>query len=69
MDLKNKVAIVTGGAGGIGESICRILAARGARVVVIHLKVELENAQQVVNNIKASGGQALAVEADITNEK
>jgi 3-oxoacyl-[acyl-carrier protein] reductase len=69
MDLKNKVAIVTGGAGGIGESICRILAARGAKVVVIHLKVELENAQQVVNNITAGGGQALAIEADITNEK
>jgi len=69
MDLKNKVAIVTGGAGGIGESICRILAARGAKVVVIHLKFELENAKQVVNNITASGGQALAIEADITNEK
>lgn len=69
MDLKNKVAIVTGGAGGIGESICRILAARGSKVVVIHLKFELENAKQVVNNITASGGQALAIEADITNEK
>jgi 3-oxoacyl-[acyl-carrier protein] reductase len=69
MDLKNKVAIVTGGAGGIGESICRILAARGAKVVVIHLKFELENAKQVVNNITASGGHALAIEADITNEK
>ena len=69
MDLKNKVAIVTGGAGGIGESICRILAARGAKVAVVHLECELENAQQVVNNIMADGGQALAVEADITNEK
>lgn len=69
MDLKNKVAIVTGGAGGIGESICRILAARGAKIAIIHLAFELENAQQVVNNIKASGGQALAIEADITKEK
>jgi len=69
MNLKNKVAIVTGGAGGIGESICRILAARGAKVAVIHLQVELENAQQVVNDITAGGGHALSIEADITNEK
>ena len=69
MDLKNKVAIVTGGAGGIGEQICRILAARGAKVVILHLKVELENAKQVVNSLTASGSQALAIEADITNEK
>ena len=69
MDLKNKVAIVTGGAGGIGASICRILALRGAKVAVIHLGFELENAKNVVNSIIASGGQAVAIEADVTNEK
>jgi 3-oxoacyl-[acyl-carrier protein] reductase len=69
MDLKNKVAIVTGGAGGIGEGICRILASRGAKIVVIHLAFELESAKRVVSEITASGGQAIAVEADITNEK
>jgi len=69
MDLKDKIAIVTGGAGGIGEHICRILALRGAKVVVNHIKVELENAKRVVNDITASGGQAIAIEADVTNEK
>lgn len=69
MDLNNKVAIVTGGAGGIGASICRILALRGAKVAVIHLDFELENAKNVVNNIMASGGQAIAIKADVTNEK
>ena len=69
MDLQDKVAIVTGGAGGIGEGICRVLASRGAKVVVNHIKVELENAKRVVNDIRASGGHALAVEADVTNEQ
>jgi 3-oxoacyl-[acyl-carrier protein] reductase len=69
MDLKNKVAVVTGGAGGIGEYICRILAGRGAKIAVIHLKFELENATQVVNNVVRDGGQAFAIEADITDEK
>lgn len=68
MDLKDKVAIVTGGAGGIGEKICLSLAARGAKIVVIHLAFEVANAQQVVNVIKAGGGQAIAIEADITKE-
>jgi len=69
MDLQDKVAIVTGGAGGIGEGICRVLASRGAKVVVTHIKVELENAKRVVNDIRASGGHALAIEADVTNEQ
>ncbi|HPK54205.1 MAG TPA: glucose 1-dehydrogenase [Smithellaceae bacterium] len=68
MDLKNKVAIVTGGAGGIGASICRVLAAYGAKVVVLHLAFELENAKNVVKDIKAAGGQAIALEADITKD-
>jgi len=69
MDLKDKVAIVTGGAGGIGEGICRVLALRGAKVVVNHLAFELESAQRVVSDITANGGHAIAVEANVTNEK
>lgn len=69
MDLKDKAAIVTGGAGGIGSGICRILAAKGAKVVVNYLAAELESAKQVVDGIKARGGESIAVEADVTNEK
>ena len=69
MDLKNKVAVVTGGAGGIGEHICLSMAARGAKIAIIHLAFEVENAGQIVNVIKAGGGEAVAVEADITKEE
>jgi 3-oxoacyl-[acyl-carrier protein] reductase len=69
VDLKDKIAIVTGGAGGIGDGICRVLASRGAKIVVNHIKGELENAQRVVNNITANGGHAIAIEADVTNEQ
>jgi 3-oxoacyl-[acyl-carrier protein] reductase len=68
MDLKDKVAIVTGGAGGIGEGICRVLASRGAKVVVNHIKGELETAKRVVNDITANRGYAMAIEANVTNE-
>jgi len=69
MDLKNKVAIVTGGAGGIGEGICQVLSERGAHIVVNHLKNELENAEKIVKDILKKGGKAVALEANITNEK
>jgi 3-oxoacyl-[acyl-carrier protein] reductase len=69
MGLRDKVAIVTGGAGGIGEGICHVLASRGVKVVVNHLAFELENAKLVVSDIRAKGGEAVAVEANVTSEK
>ena len=58
-DLKNRVAIVTGGGDGIGRGCCEILAAAGASVVVSD--ISLEKAQNVVNSIEANGGRATAV--------
>jgi len=66
MDLKNKVAIVTGGAAGIGKYITKELAKRGA-IVVLNYNRSAEAAQQLVDEITAEGGQALAVQADISN--
>ncbi|WP_426151209.1 SDR family NAD(P)-dependent oxidoreductase [Pseudomonas sp. DC3000-4b1] len=59
----NKVAIVTGGAGGIGSAIASRLAAEGATVVVSDLN--LEAAQTVARVIEADGGSAFALAADI----
>lgn len=64
--LEDKVAIVTGGAGGIGAATCRLMAARGARVVVADLDVE--RAQAVADAIVADGGAALAVRLDLAEE-
>ena len=63
--LKDKVAIITGGAGGIGSRIARAYAGEGARVVVASRKKE--NLEVIVDEIVASGGEALAVATDVTN--
>jgi L-fucose dehydrogenase len=66
MDLKlqDKVIIVTGGAKGIGEGICRVLAAEGAAVVIVG-RNEADN-NKLKNEIEASGGKAKQVVAELT---
>jgi NAD(P)-dependent dehydrogenase (short-subunit alcohol dehydrogenase family) len=63
MNLAHKVAIVTGGASGIGRAIARQFAALGASVVVAD--IALEAAQAVAAEVEAAGGRALAVEVDV----
>jgi 2-hydroxycyclohexanecarboxyl-CoA dehydrogenase len=60
-----RVAVVTGGASGIGEATCRELGRRGMKVAV--LDVNEEAAQRVTDGIRADGGPALAVGADVTD--
>lgn len=63
-DLKDQVAIVTGGAGGIGTEICREYARAGAKVVVASRKQE--NIERVAAEISELGAESLAVTTDIT---
>jgi 3-oxoacyl-[acyl-carrier protein] reductase len=62
-----KVAIVTGGSGGIGAAICARLAADGFAVVVGYRSEEAE-ARRVVSAIEAADGRAVAVRADVATE-
>jgi 3-oxoacyl-[acyl-carrier protein] reductase len=64
MNLKDKVAVVTGASRGIGRAIALELARRGARVVVNYHR-SAEAAAEVVDAIEADGGQAIAVQADV----
>jgi 3-oxoacyl-[acyl-carrier protein] reductase len=64
--LHNKTAIVTGAATGIGRAIAIMLAGAGARVIVNHLHRAGE-AENVVQEIIAAGGHAIAFEADVTS--
>jgi acetoin reductase-like protein len=64
MKLKGKVAIVTGGARGIGEAIVRAYAAEGARVVIAD--IEIAKAQALASEL---GADALAVQFDVRDMK
>jgi glucose 1-dehydrogenase len=65
--LNNQVALVTGANSGIGEAVALALGEAGAQVIV-NYTVKPETAQAVVDKIKAGGGQAVAIQADVTNE-
>jgi NAD(P)-dependent dehydrogenase (short-subunit alcohol dehydrogenase family) len=66
MQLENKRAIVTGGAGGIGRATALAFAAEGASVAVVDL--DADRAAGVVDEIHALGGQAIALVADVADE-
>ena len=65
MRLRDRIAIVTGGARGIGRAIAMGLAREGASVVIADLRMEL--AHEAVREIEGHGGVALAVETDVSN--
>jgi 3-oxoacyl-[acyl-carrier protein] reductase len=65
--LKNKVAVVTGASKGIGAAIATYFAAEGAKVVVNYASSKT-GADHVVQTITASGGTAIAVQADVSSE-
>jgi sorbitol-6-phosphate 2-dehydrogenase len=65
--LQDRIAVVTGGAQGLGEALCQRLAREGAHVVVADLN--LEGAERVAAQIAAqTGRRALAVKVDVTDE-
>jgi len=65
MRLKDKVALITGGARGIGRAIAMVFAKEGANIVVAD--VNLEIAQKTALEIEGLGVKALALEMDVTN--
>jgi 3-oxoacyl-[acyl-carrier protein] reductase len=65
--LTGKVAIVTGASKGIGAEIARKLASQGASVVV-NYSASKAGAEKVVADIRAAGGKAVAIKADVSKE-
>jgi NAD(P)-dependent dehydrogenase (short-subunit alcohol dehydrogenase family) len=66
LSLDEKVAIITGAGQGIGEAIAGTLAVAGAYVVVDDLNPD--RAERVARNIRSTGGQAIAVAADVSSK-
>ena len=73
--LDGRIAIVTGGAGGIGSQICKVFAEQGAKVVVCDIERDVEGRTDgpasridgVVEAIRAAGGEAVGVRGDIAD--
>jgi len=66
IDLRGKVALVTGGARDIGRATVQQLAAAGAAVAINYFGSE-DRAQSLADEIKKNGGKAVAIKADVTN--
>ena len=66
MLMNGSVAIVTGGANGIGEAVARHLSNLQVKVAIVDL--DQESINRVVGEIKTTGGEAIGVKADVTSE-
>ncbi len=66
MRVKDKVAIVVGGASGIGRATAQLLAREGAKVMIANLHIEKAN--QIADGIRAAGGEVATIKADMTIE-
>ena len=67
LGLKDKIAIVTGAASGIGKQTCLDLVAEGAKVVIAD--VNIAGAKELEAEITSKGGEALAVKCDVTSNE
>lgn len=66
MDIKNSVALITGGGKGIGEAVAKHFVRQGAKVAIVDMvQADID---RVVAEIKAMGGEAIGVQADVSSE-
>jgi 3-oxoacyl-[acyl-carrier protein] reductase len=68
MEIRERVAVVTGGTGGLGQIICRRLASEGANVVIVY-QSSREKAEALAGGLKGKGVRSLAVQADVSREE
>ena len=66
--LEQKTAVITGASSGIGRGIALVFAREGAKVLVNYNQSQ-EKAEQIVQEITAAGGSAVAVQADVSDKQ
>lgn len=64
--MQNRVAVITGASSGIGLATAKLLAARGAKVALLARRKDV--LEQAVSEIRAAGGEALALAVDVTDQ-
>jgi NAD(P)-dependent dehydrogenase (short-subunit alcohol dehydrogenase family) len=67
MRLENKVAVITGAGGGIGEATAKLFASEGAKIAVVDINIE--QAERVAKEIGEAGGEALALKLDVSSRE
>lgn len=68
LELKDKVALVTGASRGIGAAVAKALASHGAAVVVNYLE-RREKAEEVLGEIRKNGGRGMTAQADVRDRR
>ena len=67
-DLKDRVVVMTGATGVLGTSIVRYFALQGSKIVLVVRERSIEKGEEIAQDIRNAGGDALCVVADVMNK-
>ncbi len=69
MNVKGKMILITGGAGGLGSAMARLLSENGAKILILDLEATREKGEALAAALTAAGGEAWFCGADVTSEE
>jgi cyclopentanol dehydrogenase len=69
MNVQGKMILITGGAGGLGSAMAKLLCENGAKVLILDLEAAREKGEALAAALKAAGGEAWFLSTDVTSEE